>query len=125
MANVTFVKSGYTTISFGRSLAYPVERPQTVVQVLDRTAGGSLQVENLGVTTSTRRLVMTNLSESIYDALVTWHSTVAKGALNTFTYNDENGDAHTVRWLDDTLNMPEYRNGKFSVEILLEIISTP
>lgn len=123
MANISFEKSGYTTLEFGRSLRYPVERPQQVIQVLERTAGGTIQVENLGVTVSTRKLVLTYLTESVYDSLVTWHSTVAQGALNTFTYNDENGDSHTVRWIDDTLNAPEYRNGYFSAEILLEIVS--
>lgn len=125
MANISFAKSGYSTLSFGMSLRYPVERPQQVIQIADRTAGGTLQVENLGVTINTRRLVLNNLTQAVYDALVTWHSTVAQGSLNTFTYNDENSTAHTVRWLDDTLNAPEYRNGKFGVEITLEIISTP
>lgn len=123
MADISFQKSGYSDLNFGRSLTYPVERLQTVSQVLDRTAGGTLQVENLGVTTSTRRLRLTHLTQAVYDSLVTWHSTVAQGAVNTFTYNDENGDSHTVRWLDDTLNAPEYRNGRFSVEITLEIVT--
>ena len=125
MANPKFTKTGYSDLSFGRGLLYPVEKPQQVLQAVDRTAGGSLQVENLGVTLNSRLLRLRGLSGTIFTNLRTWHSTVANGAVNTFTYVDEDGTSHTVRWLDDTLNMPEYFNGRYSVEIVLEVVSTP
>jgi len=100
-----------------------VERPQEVIQVVERTAGGELQVENLGITVSRRRLVLNGLSATVFADLKTWHSDVAVGALNEFYYDDENGSANLVRWIDDTLNMPEYFGGKYSVEITLEIVT--
>lgn len=123
MANPKFTKSGYSDLEFGRGLLYPVEKPQQVVQVIERTAGGSLQVENLGVTIHTRLLRLRGLSSTIFTSLRTWHSTVSQGALNTFTYVDEDETSQTVRWLDDTLNAPEYFNGRYGVEILLEVVS--
>ena len=125
MANPKFSKSGYSDLEFGRGLLYPVEKPQHKIQVVERTAGGSLQVESLGVTIHTRPLRARGLSSTFFTNLRTWHDTVANGAVNTFTYTDEDETAHTVRWLDDTLNMPEYFNARYSVEILLEVISTP
>ena len=123
MANPKFTKTGYSDLEFGRGLLYPVEKPQRLTQVVERTAGGSLQVENLGVTINTRVLRLRGLSAAVFTALRTWHSATAQGAVNTFTYVDEDGSSNTVRWLDDTLNAPEYFNNRFSVEILLEIVS--
>lgn len=125
MANPKFTKSGYDDLEFGRGLLYPVEKPQQVIQVVERTAGMTLQVESLGGTIHTRPLRLRGLSSTIFTSLRTWHETVAAGASNTFTFVDEDETSHTVRWLDDTLNMPEYFNGRHSVEILLEVISTP
>ena len=125
MADIKFTKTGYSDLEFGRSVLVPVRRPQRVIQAVDRTAGGTLQVENLGITVNERILRINNLTQAVINSLKTWHSTVAQGARNTFTYVDENGTSHTVQWLDDTLDAPEGWNNKFSVEIRLEIVSTP
>lgn len=123
MANPKFTLTGVSDLEFGRGLLYPVEKPQQVVQVVERTAAGSLQVENLGVTVHTRVLRLRGLSGTVFADLRTWHESVAEGALNEFTYVDETGASQTVRWLDDTLNAPQYWNGRYSVEILLEVVS--
>ena len=124
MAAPQFQKTGYDTITLSK-VVYPVRRPQRVIQVVDRTAGGTLQVENLGVTAKTRVLPMARLTDPEISDLRTWHETNVTGALETFTFVDEDSTSHTVRWLDDTLDAPETRYGRHSCEITLEIISTP
>lgn len=124
MAAPTFSKTGYTTITLSK-VVFPLRRLQTVVQVKERTAGGTLQVENLGVTINTRVLPMAKLTDAEILALRTWHSTAAAGASNTFTFVDEDETSHTVRWIDDTLDAAENREGRHSAEITLEIVSTP
>ena len=124
MAAPQFQKAGYVTITLSK-VVFPLRRPQTVVQVVDRTAGGALQVENLGVTINTRVLPMRRLTDTEISDLRTWHSTVANGAVNTFTFVDEGSTSHTVRWLEDTLDAPETNEGRHDAEISLEIVSTP
>lgn len=124
MANISFSKTGESTISFGASLLLPISRPQTVMQITDRTAGGTIKVENLGITISRRRLSLTGISSAVYDSLLAWHSGVSYGAKETFTYTDENGNSYTVRWTNDTFDGTEYLVGnKFRIDIDLEIIS--
>ena len=122
MAAPQFQKTGYSTITLSK-VVFPVGRPQTVVQVVERTAGGVLQVENLGVVINQRVIPLRRLTDAEILALRTWHSTAAAGALNTFTYVDEDGDSHTVRWVDDTLDAPETSEGRHEATITLEIVS--
>lgn len=124
MAAPQFQKSGYSTITLSK-VVFPLRRPQTIIQVVERTAGGTLQVENLGVTINTRVLPMARLTDAEVLALRTWHSTAAAGAVNTFTFVDEDEMSHTVQWIDDTLDAPENMEGRHSAEITLEIVSTP
>ena len=125
MAAPQFQKSGYSTITLSKVI-FPLRRPQTKVQVIERTAGGAIQVENLGVTLHTRVLPMARMTDAEVAALRTWHDTTANGAVNTFTFVDEDSTSHTVRWIDDTLDPPEVApGGRHNAEITLEIVSTP
>ncbi len=113
---------GAATLQFSRGIRYPVSRPVEKIQVIDRTGGGSLQVEDLGVTIKTFPIVFRGLPLEDYQALKTWHNTIANGAANPFTYFDEEGIAHTVRLLTTTIDFPETAYHRFAGELLLEVV---
>ena len=113
---------GANVLQFSRGIRYPVEKPHEKLQITDRTAGGSLQVEDLGVDIKTRRLIFKNLPQADYDTLCTWFDTIANGALNSFTYYDEDGQAMTVRLLSSPFNFPETSYQRFAGELLLELV---
>lgn len=121
MAKPKFVL-GANVLQFSRGLRFPVEKPHEKLQVTDRTAGGSLQVEDLGINIKTRLLVFKNLPQADYDALCNWFDVIANGAFNSFTYYDEDGQAMTVRMLTSPFNFPETSHQRFSGELLLELV---
>lgn len=121
MANISFQKSGETPIDFGASIRYPVEKPQQAVQATDRTAGGTLVVENLGVYTQRRVLQLVGLSAAVVLSLRNWHQNIAVGAANEFTYVDESGSSNTVVWVDDEFNPLLNNNDTYSAVINLEV----
>ena len=121
MAAPKFVLGG-NTLQFSRGIRFPVAKPHEKLQVTDRTAGGSLQIEELGIDIRTRRLVFRNLPQADYDALCTWYDTIAAGALNNFTYFDEDGVSMTVRMLTNPLDFQETAHQRFAGELLLEVI---
>jgi hypothetical protein len=114
---------GANELQFSRGIRYPVEKPHEKLQAMDRTAGGGLQVEELGIDIRTRRLIFKNLPQVDYDALCTWYDTIADGSLNTFTYYDEDGVSMTVRMLTNPLNFAETYYQRFSGELLLEVVN--
>ena len=113
---------GSNVLQFSRGIQYPVARPVEKLQVVDRTGGGSLQVEELGVTIGTFPIVFKGLPLADYQALKTWHGTIANGAANPFTYYDEEGTAWTVRLLTAKLDFQETSFQRFSGELLLEVV---
>jgi len=119
-----FRKSGYSDLTLNK-VVYGLDRPQRRVQVMDRTAGGTLQVEDLGITIKTRVLPQRKLTDAEISDQRTWHETNLGGASETFTYIDEDSTSHTARWIDDTLSAPETSEGRHSATITLEIVSTP
>jgi len=124
MAAPKFQKTGYSDLELTK-VVFGLDRPQRRVQVMDRTAGGTLQVEDLGITIKTRVLPMRKLTDTEIAALRTWHETNLTGAYETFTFVDEDETSHTARWIDDTLSAPETREGRHDATVTLEIVSTP
>lgn len=122
MAAPKFVLGG-NTLQFSRGIRFPVEKPHEKIQVVDRTAAGTLQIEELGVDIRTRRLIFKNLPQADYDALVSWYDTIAAGAFNPFTYYDEDGVTMIVRMLTNPLNFAETSHQRFAGELLLEVVS--
>ncbi len=122
MANPKFVL-GANELQFSRGLKYPVSKPHEKIQVTDRTAGGTLQVEDLGIDIHTRHLMFKNLPLADYTALRTWYDSICEGAKNTFTYYDEGANTYTVRMLTNPVDFPQTFYQKYSGELLLEVIS--
>ena len=121
MAAPKFILGG-NSLQFSRGIRFPVEKPHEKMQVFDRTAAGTMQIEELGVNIHTRRLIFRNLPQADYDALRTWYDTIAAGALNSFTYQDEDGSWMTVRIITNPLNFQETSYQRFSGELLLELV---
>lgn len=121
MASPKFVL-GANELQFSRGIRFPVSKPHEKLQVTDRTAGGSLQVEELGVDIKTRRLIFKNLPQGDYDQLVSWYDTICNGVEHEFTYYDEDGVSMTVLMLTNPLDFPETSHQRVSGELLLEVV---
>ncbi len=113
---------GANSLTFAKGIQYPVSKPIEKMQVIDRTAAGTLQVEELGVTVRSFPIVFKSLPQADYQALVTWHDSIANGAQNNFTYYNEEGTAYTVKMLTTKLNFLQTSYQRFSGELLLEVI---
>jgi len=121
MASPKFVL-GTNTLQFSNGLSYPLSKPIEMTQAIDRDAGGGLQVEDLGVNIQRRVLRFTQIPQGDYDDLVDWFLSTAKGAMNSFTYYDENGDSMTVRMITSPFDFQEIRKGRFAGELLVEVV---
>ena len=113
---------GANVLNFTRGIRYPVSKPVEKVQVVDRTAAGTLQVEDLGATIRTFPLVFRGLPLADYQALMAWHDTICIGAAVPFTFYNEDGDAHTVRCLTTKIDFQQTSYHRFAGELLLEVV---
>lgn len=113
---------GDNSLTFSRGIQYPVAKPVEKTQVIDRTGGGTLQVEDLGVTIRQFPIVFRSLPLADYEALIIWHNQIANGAANTFTYYDEDGVANQVKLLTPRLDFQQTSYQRFGGELLLEVV---
>ena len=103
---------------------YPLDDTREKHQVRDRTAGGQLQVEDLGVPTIRQiPLNLVLLDQSTKAAILDLWDNFADGALNTFTYTDKDANNYTVRMLTNPYRFPEDPPGRYSGTLLLEVES--
>lgn len=109
-------------LEFEAGADYPAKRRAEIFQVTDRTAAGTLQVENLGVTATKRVLNFNLMSKTDYDALLNWYLNVSVGAASSFEFTDEYGNVGTVKILDDEINFDETSLYRYSGSITLEYV---
>lgn len=119
MAN-PFFNLGANTLTFSKGPDYPVAAPMEQLQVIDRTAAGTLEVETLGAIIKTLPLSFSNLTQTDYDNLVYWFEVIASGAANVFIYSDVDENDFFVRWVNQ-FNFTENKAG-YSGRIELEIV---
>ncbi len=110
------------TLQFECGSEYPGSHYDEVVQVTDRTAGGTLQVETLGVTIEQKTLAFTHMPKADYDALVNWYKTISQGALHTFEYTDEFGTIRNVKILSGSMDFAEVFLNTYSGSLQLEVV---
>lgn len=122
MAIPTFTLGG-NVLQFTQGIQLPSNSPKHKIQVDDRTAGGTLQIEDLGVSYQRKILNFRGMLKAKYAELETWHDTIANGKANTFTYSDEVGDSFTVILMTDPLNFLENRNGFLDGDLELEVVA--
>ena len=119
MANPQFTL-GASVLIFSKPPDYPVRAPRERIQAVDRTAGGSLQVESLGAGINRRLMDFSNLPAADHEAALNWFENIANGAANSFTVLDEDAVTYTARWVNG-FDFTENKAG-FSGSIELEII---
>jgi len=121
MANPKFV-SGSNVLQFSKGLRYPLAKPIEMTQVIDRTAAGTLQVENLGSNIARCTLLFTHLPLADYQALVDWYLNIAVGAANAFTYYDEEGGSQLIKLISSALDFKQTKYRQFAGELLVEMV---
>ena len=117
MAAITFV-SGATTWTPGRNPLFPGVREHISMQVHGETDGGQLYVYDKGVERQIFELHF-RLLETAKDNLLNFIRATISYGLNTFTYNDEDGNAHTVRYVNESLRREEIAPGIFDISLTL------
>lgn len=113
---------GANTLTFSRGLQYPVAKPVEHLQVMDRTAAGGLQIEELGVVIRQFPIKFKSLPLVDYTALHNWRDNICHGAQTPFTYYDEDGVAATVRLLTTKIDFQQTSWQRFAGELLLEVV---
>lgn len=113
---------GASELQFSRGIQYPTSAPRERLQVVDRTAGGTLQREDLGVNIRTRPITFKNLPKADYDALVAWFDTVCEGSLYEFEYWDEDGQSMQVIMRTNPLDFKQTSYQRYAGELLLEVV---
>ena len=76
-------------------------------QGLGRTAGGTVYVYDLGISTQNLVLSFSNLRQSEKDCLQAFYNTVVNGVMETFSYTDHLGNVWTARFLNTELEFTE------------------
>jgi len=114
---------GAYSLVFTNGIQLPSSEPINKSQAIDRTAGGTLRREDLGVTWRRRELNFRGITKAKYIELETWFDIRADGAKNSFTYTDETGATMTVVIVSPTLDFKETRNGFLDGDLVLEVIS--
>jgi hypothetical protein len=71
-------------------------------QLLGRTAGGTVYVQDKGLRSKVFELCFEELAQSDRDTALAFFDTVKK-ALKTFEYRDRAGNVHSVRWVNEFL----------------------
>jgi hypothetical protein len=100
---------------------YPARRPVELLQVQDRTAAGTLQVETLGITIKRRTIVFNLMTETDYNALLDWFLNIVNGGAEVFDFTDEYGTLfEDVRITDNIIDFPETSYKRYSGELNLE-----
>lgn len=111
---------GANTLVFEKGIKYPIRRPREMVQALDRTAAGSMQVESYGIEIKRLVLRLENITTSFHSNLLDWFENTSSGAANSFTYIDDLSVSHTVIWTNgfNFLETPAGYNGTINLEIV-------
>jgi len=110
------------TLVFEAGGDYPATRTHSVTQVQDRSAGGKIHVETLGVQIRTRVLHFNLMSKADYDSLVDWFLNIVNGGERDFEFTDEYGDSGNVKIIDSTLDFSETSLERYSGFITLEYV---
>lgn len=104
--------------------SYPSTNEIEKIQIIDRTASGSLQVETLGVTIRRKTLNFSLMGKTDLDNIINWFDNIVNGGEKTFNLTDERGNEFAVKILDNILQYTETDFELYSVVINVEVIPT-
>jgi hypothetical protein len=120
MAYPQFSAPSMTTLVFSRGNVFPVQHVYVPRQRIGYSEGGMVKVASLGLADERFPLRFERLPLADYTALVAWFQhALINWAEHTFTYTDVASVATTVRYIDDTFDMPEIAYQLYSVNLLL------
>ena len=115
-----FSKSGMTTLTFSRGNLFPASYTEDFSQIVAESEAGLVRVSTLRPPVVFHGLHFERLPLADFTALKAWlRNSLIRGRAFTFTYTDTAGTAKTVRWWQDTLDMPHVASGLYSVDLLL------
>ena len=115
--------TGIHELIFEDNAQYPASQPIEIIQSTERSAGGVLHVENYNVDPVKRReLVFDMMSEADFIALKDWFIKIAKGALNPFFFEDEDGSVGECRITSNIMDFQESAYKRYSGKMTLEYI---
>lgn len=115
--------TGIHELNFIDNAQYPANYPIEIIQATERSAGGVLHVENYNVNpVKGRELVFDMMEKTDYEALIDWFTNIAKGALNSFFFEDENGNVFECRITTNKIDFPETSFESYSGKLSLEFI---
>jgi len=118
MPNIIFTK-GVDTFTFSKGRSYPLDDPGQVNVPVDYSEGGQLYAYDKGIEEKFFNIAIERGSLADYNNFSDWLLNIAVGPLNTFTYTDEDGVAHTVRLLDTRNPLREVAHELYSGTIHL------
>lgn len=101
---------------------YPAQRSNRVFQVQDRSAGGKIHVENLGVKNKTRIINFNLMPKADYDSLVNWFLNVVNAGEKDFNFTDEYGETGIVKIMESEIHFSETSLHRYSGFITLEYV---
>jgi len=120
MATLLKFVLGGDILQFDEGASYPAPRPIEKLQVTDRSAGGELKIEILGIDINSRTLNFTDMLKTDHDNLKNWFDVIANGSENSFEFTDERGFVGTVVIRDTVFNFVENDFELFNGSITLE-----
>lgn len=115
-------KRGSTVLQFENGSSYPSKSKIELLQVRDRTAGGDLQVEDLGVKIASTVLIFHKMPKIDYDGLVNFFINVVNGSEFSFEFTDEYGITKQAFFIDAVIDYEEVNFGQFSGSTKLEFV---
>ena len=120
---ITFVRAPVTV-----TLPGPV--PGSVIREVKHQASfilasGERVVYDKGVDRYELDLDFESLSEAELDDLQAFYHATVDGVVETFTYTDTNGTAHTARFLEPVLEVPKPAYNVYDVHVKLELEDFP
>lgn len=102
---------------------YPARRTHRVFQVQDRSAGGKLQIETLGVYVRTRELNFNLMSQADQDNLIDWFVNIVNAGEKSFNFTDEYGNTGIVKITNSILDFGETSLQRHSGILNLEYVN--
>lgn len=98
-----------------------IEAPARKRQAIGRTAGGTVYAYDKGVDTYEVTVNLQSLTNTEKTNLESFFDTTVNGAVNTWTYTDENGNDYTARFLEPQLSFEKIAGGIWDIDLRLEI----
>jgi len=113
---------GADVLQFPHNMSTPILKPLEKLQAIDRSDGGTLQVEDLGIDIRRRTLVFNAIPSATVVLLENWFDNIADGAMNEFSYFDEDDNELIVKILSPIFDFPQFDEDWCSGELLLEVV---